>query len=80
MNTVLNPVFVDVQTLRRITMRPVLGVVSKTWLERGEVVRRVDMSSFAIAGGTLVAVFVLSFLFKDSASLLLQKVMFQLSS
>ena len=75
-----NPVFVDVATLRRITMRPVLGVVSKTWLERGRTVRRLDFSSFAIAGIGLVAAFLVTMLFQDYAVEVVQKVRLDLAS
>jgi polysaccharide chain length determinant protein (PEP-CTERM system associated) len=61
----LNPVFHDAKTLRDITGRPVLGVVSMTWLERHKVGRRVDFSSFAMAGVSLVAVFVMTLLLMD---------------
>ncbi len=61
----LNPVFHDAKSLRDITGRPVLGVVSMTWLERHKVGRRVDISSFAMAGVSLVAVFVLTILLQD---------------
>ena len=75
----LNPVFLDVATLRRLSMRPVLGVVSKTWLERGKVVRRVDLSSFFAAGAGLIVMFFVSVLFQDYAVTFIQKVIFQLS-
>lgn len=75
-----NPVFIDVSTLRRVTMRPVLGVVSKTWLDRGKVVRRVDFSSFALAGAGLLVVFVSTVLFQDTAVDFMQSFMWQLKS
>ena len=74
-----NPVFLDVSTLRRVTMRPVLGAVSKTWLDRGKVVRRMDISSFAIAGMCLVAVFLGTILFQDLGVEMMQQIRFQLS-
>jgi polysaccharide chain length determinant protein (PEP-CTERM system associated) len=73
-----NPVFVDAETLRRVSMRPVLGVVSKTWLDRGRVVRRVNSSSFAVAGIGLVCVFVFSVLFQDYAAAFIQTIVGQL--
>ena len=54
----LNPVFHDARTLREITGRPVLGVVSMTWLERHKGRRRLDFSSFAVATTALAVVFV----------------------
>lgn len=61
----LNPVFHDARTLHNITERPVLGVVSMTWLERHRLGRTVDFSSFAIAGTSLLVVFVFSILLRD---------------
>ena len=61
----LNPVFHDAKTLRNVTGRPVLGVVSMTWLERHKVRRRVDFSSFAIASVSLVVTFVFTILLRD---------------
>jgi len=61
----LNPVYHDAKTLRDITGRPVLGVVSMTWLERHKIRRRVDFSSFALAGTSLVVVFVMTIVLKD---------------
>jgi len=61
----LNPVFHDAKTLREVTGRPVLGVVSMTWLERHKIRRRVDFSSFAMASTSLIAVFVFTILLKD---------------
>lgn len=61
----MNPVFHDAKLLRDVTGRPVLGVVSMTWLERHKVGRRIDFSSFAMAGVSLVATFVLTILLQD---------------
>ena len=38
----LNPVFHDLNTLRKVSGRPILGVVSMTWLERGRAKRRFE--------------------------------------
>ncbi|NNF48468.1 MAG: hypothetical protein HKN65_01310 [Woeseiaceae bacterium] len=75
-----NPVFIDVGSLRRVTMRPVLGIVSKTWLERGRAVRRLDMSSFTVAGVGLFAAFVCMVLLQDYAVDLMQQIRFELAS
>ena len=61
----LNPVFHDARTLHNVTGRPVLGVVSMTWLERHKTARRLDISSFATASASLLIVFVVSVLLKD---------------
>ena len=61
----LNPVFHDARSLRNITGRPVLGVVSMTWLERHKGSRRIDLSSFAVACISLFGVFVIAVLLKE---------------
>ncbi len=61
----LNPVFHDAKTLRSVTGRPVIGVVSMTWLERHKVRRRVDFSSFAIASTSLIVLFAFTILLRD---------------
>ncbi|MBT8080171.1 MAG: hypothetical protein KJO31_16450 [Gammaproteobacteria bacterium] len=61
----LNPVFHDVNTLRKITGRPILGVVSMTWLERGRARRRFDFLCFAGVGAGLIFIFLCTILFQD---------------
>lgn len=61
----VHPVFHDAKTLRALTGRPVLGVVSMTWLERHKLGRTVDFSSFAVAGASLMALFVIAFLLQE---------------
>jgi len=61
----LNPVFHDAQSLRDFAHRPVLGVVSVTWLERNRVKRRLNMMSFATASVTLMFVCGLLIVFQD---------------
>ncbi len=75
----LNPVFHDVRSLRAIIGRPVLGVVSMTWLERHATGRRVDFSSFALACASLLGVFIVVVALKDQLSLAMQLLMFQAS-
>jgi len=58
-------VFHDPRTLREITGRPVLGIVSMTWLERYSRRRRVDLSSFVVASASLMVVFVGSILLRE---------------
>lgn len=50
----MNPVFHDARSLREATRRPVLGVVSMTWLDRNRATRRVNFLSFAAASALLV--------------------------
>ena len=52
------PVFHDVETLRRFLGKPVLGQVSMTLLGERRHARHVDMLSFAAATGALVVLFV----------------------
>jgi len=73
----LNPVFHDARTLNQVTGRPVLGVVSMTWLERHKTGRRVDFSSFAIACISLVAVFVVTLFLKDQLVVLMHSLIWQ---
>ena len=72
----LNPVFHEAKSLRTVTGRPVIGVVSMTWLERHKVERRVDFSSFAMVSSSLLILFVISIMLKDQIVVLLQA-MFQ---
>jgi polysaccharide chain length determinant protein (PEP-CTERM system associated) len=60
-----HPVFHDAKTLREVAGRPVLGVVSMTWLERHKLARTVDFSSYAVAGASLLALFVITVLLQD---------------
>jgi polysaccharide chain length determinant protein (PEP-CTERM system associated) len=64
----LNPVFQDARSLHNYTGRPVLGAVSMTWLDRHKVGRRIDVSTFALASTSLVALFIVSILFMDQFS------------
>lgn len=61
----LNPVFCDAETLRQVSMRPVLGVVSKTWLDRRKARRRTDLLTFASATTGLVLLFAGTLIFQD---------------
>lgn len=61
----LNPVFHDARSLHSVSERPVLGVVSMTWLERHRLGRTVDFSSFAIAGTSLLVVFAFTVLLRE---------------
>jgi hypothetical protein len=61
----MHPVFFDAKTLREMTHRPVLGVVSLTWLERKQVQRRLNFLSFATASAALVLVCAVLILFNE---------------
>ncbi len=68
----LNPVFNDAETLHRIGGRPILGVVSRTWLERSRVRRRADVVTFAAATAALIVVFIGTFALQDAGVRLMQ--------
>jgi polysaccharide chain length determinant protein (PEP-CTERM system associated) len=72
-----NPVFCDAETLRRVSMRPVLGVVSKTWLDRRRVQRRVDILTFAAATMGLGLVFMCTLVFQDVGVVILNEILTQ---
>jgi polysaccharide chain length determinant protein (PEP-CTERM system associated) len=73
----LNPVFHDARSLHSVTGRPVLGVVSMTWLERHRIARRVDFSSFAVACVSLFGVFVVAILLRDQLVSMMHMLMWQ---
>jgi len=50
----INPVYFDATSLRQATGRPVLGVVSMTWLDRNKMQRRFNVLSFLAASFALV--------------------------
>ena len=74
----LNPVFHDVTTLRRVSGRPILGVVSMTWLERGRARRRFDFMCFAGVGMGLVFVFLCTVLFQETGVQLMHGLLWQI--
>jgi polysaccharide chain length determinant protein (PEP-CTERM system associated) len=76
----MNPVFHDARTLRETTGRPVLGVVSMTWLERHKVERTVDFSSFAFAGASLIVLFVVAILLQEQFTAQVHSLLSQASS
>jgi polysaccharide chain length determinant protein (PEP-CTERM system associated) len=59
------PVFSDVQSLRQLSGRPVLGAVSTVWSEKAKRTRSVGMVSFATSFFFLLVVFVVAVLLKD---------------
>lgn len=75
----LNPVFHDAKTLREVTGRPVLGIVSMTWLERHKVQRTVNFSSFAVAGASLLALFAVMILLQDKFTMQLRALLTQVT-
>lgn len=76
----LHPVFYDMKTLRNVTGRPVLGMVSMTWLDRQESARRIDMSSFVTAAVSLVIVFVMTVVFNEVGVELMRSLIRQVSA
>jgi len=58
----LQPVFPTPRTLREVTGLPVLGAVSRTWLEKHALRRRMELATFAVGCVALVGVFSLVFM------------------
>ena len=73
----LHPVFHDARALRLATGRPVLGVVSMTWLERHKIKRTFDFSSFAVAGASLLALFSVAILLQERFVTLMHSLIWQ---
>lgn len=71
----LRPVFHDVEDLRESTGLPVLGAVSMTWIERHRAERRVELTSYIVAGGVLFAVFMAAFVFRDPGGALIRQLL-----
>ncbi|MEM9172461.1 MAG: XrtA system polysaccharide chain length determinant [Pseudomonadota bacterium] len=69
----INPVFHDVSALQKVTGRPVLGLVSMTWLERKRMQRRVAFASLAAVAGALVFAFGVVVMFDETLSSTIQK-------
>ena len=69
----INPVFHDMRSLQEVTGRPVLGVVSMTWLERKRMQRRLSFASLAAAAGALVLAFGLVVMFGETLASAIQQ-------
>lgn len=69
----LNPVFHDVSNLRDITGLPVLGAVSMTWLDRHHAHRKVELTSFAVAGSMLVITFIVALLAREPGGVFIRQ-------
>lgn len=76
----LNPVFHDARSLRDFAHRPVLGVVSMTWLERDQVKRRLNKMSFATASVALMFVCGLLIVFQDPLVQMMDALVIQLTT
>ncbi len=68
----LHPVFHDVNTLRHVTGRPVLGAVDMALSKSGRALQRAGMGSFVAAGTGLLVIFISSVVFQDLGHQLLQ--------
>jgi polysaccharide chain length determinant protein (PEP-CTERM system associated) len=73
--SVMHPVFQTVRSLRAVTGRPVLGMVSMTWQERYKAKRRLGMTNFFLVSGSLFAVFVGIVIFQEPGVEALQSVL-----
>ena len=69
---VSTPVFTDVNTLRKISGRPVLGAISMSWLEEHRYRQYLNLASFSAAGGLLMLTFICSVVFQDAGVSALQ--------
>ncbi|NOX69183.1 MAG: hypothetical protein GXP15_08350 [Gammaproteobacteria bacterium] len=76
----MSPVFHDAHALRIASGRPILGVVSMTWLERHRTARRFDLSSVTFAGLGLVLVFVLTVIFQEPGVSMIQNIIRDMAS
>ena len=61
----LRPVFTSSRSLNEVTGLPVLGVVSKTWLDKHRLERRVEYLKYAAGVGALMVVFMVALQFSD---------------
>jgi polysaccharide chain length determinant protein (PEP-CTERM system associated) len=61
----LRPVFHDHKTLASVTGRPVLGIVSLTWVDRHKSMRQRELSAFVTVGVALLGVFILVVAFNE---------------
>ena len=72
---VMRPVFHDVSDLRDVTGLPVLGAVSMTWIERHHAERRMELTSYLMAGGVLVGAFIVAFVFREPGGVLVRQLL-----
>ena len=75
----LRPVFHDAKTLRVRTDRPVLGVVSLTWLDRHKSQRRRELGAFVTMGVALIGVFTMVVIFQEEGVRVLHQLIWRLS-
>ena len=69
----LNPVFLGAKSLSEFTGRPVLGIVSMTWVENYNKYHRLDLMAVTIAGAGLFIMFLLLATFGSPIVALFQK-------
>lgn len=70
----LNPTFSDSQTLQDSLGVPVIGSVAYSFPAGGVMARRIDLTSFLVAGAGLVVVIVLSMLVSEQITVMLSSV------
>ena len=73
----VKPVFHDARALDMIVGRPVLGVVSMTWLDRHKARRAFRFSSFVVAGTALFLLFGASFVLQEQFTDLMRAILWE---
>jgi polysaccharide chain length determinant protein (PEP-CTERM system associated) len=68
-----DPVFCDVNTLRKISGKPVLGAISMTWEDAYRASRHSSLVHFGAAGSLLILTFLVSVALQDDAVSALQE-------
>ena len=68
-----NPVFADVQQIRELLDRPVLGTVSMTWKERHRLERRKELARVMMAFAGLFIVFIVVYISRGEAVTIFQQ-------
>jgi len=71
----LKPVFASERTLGEVTGLPVLGVVPRMWVEKYREQMKQGLLRYAIASGSLLAVFFLVLLLQESGSHLVRRIL-----
>jgi polysaccharide chain length determinant protein (PEP-CTERM system associated) len=71
LGTQLRPVFTSSRSVADVTGLPVLGAVTRAWVERYRATQRSEVLRLAIATGALVAAFTVVLLFQDSGAQLM---------
>lgn len=71
----LKPVFSDTRSLAELTGLPVLGAVTRTWLEKQRAEMRIGVLRYAAMSGLLFVLFVVAVLAQEPAARLMRQVL-----